>query len=231
MIRKRVLDNRRRSGLRSPGCPIGDRRQIFGGRHLTGNGRNRYGAAGQLGQRLAPRLQWWFRLRRRLANGDAYSVTVKTQPSNPAQTCTVRNGSGTIDKSDVTNVLVSCTQTGRFAFVANRQSNNLSAFAIDSASGALLPIAVRRLRPPARRRRRWRWIPMENSSMWRTTAPNNVSVYSIDPVQRRADRGRFPDRCRHRSRRPRVDPTRSVSFRRKPRFPITYRSTPSIMGC
>lgn len=76
----------------------------------------------------------------RLNNGAAYSVTVMTQPSNPAQTCTVRNGSGAIDKASVTNVIVSCTQTGRFAYVANRQSNSISGFAIGS-TGALTPLS------------------------------------------------------------------------------------------
>jgi len=75
----------------------------------------------------------------RLAGNAAYSVTVETQPSNPAQTCTVRNGSGTIGKTSVTNVLVSCTQTGRFAYVANRQSNTVSAYAIESG-GVLAPL-------------------------------------------------------------------------------------------
>src|ERR1700722_13417859 len=73
--------------------------------------------------------------------GDAYSVTVKTQPSDPSQTCTVHNGSGTIDKNNVTNVIVSCTQAGRFAYVANQLSNNLSAYSIDSANGFLTPVA------------------------------------------------------------------------------------------
>ena len=68
-----------------------------------------------------------------IKNGDAYSVTVRTQPSNPSQTCTVNNGSGTIDKANVTNVVVSCSQAGRFAYVANQLSNNLSAYSIDSA--------------------------------------------------------------------------------------------------
>ena len=36
-----------------------------------------------------------------VSNGDAYSVTVRTQPSNPAQTCTVHNGSGAIDKAEL----------------------------------------------------------------------------------------------------------------------------------
>src|ERR1700733_12999681 len=75
----------------------------------------------------------------RLANNAAFSVTVMTQPSNPSQTCTVRNGSGTIDQASITNVLVSCTQTGRFAYVANRQSNTVSAYAIAN-TGALVPI-------------------------------------------------------------------------------------------
>jgi 6-phosphogluconolactonase len=77
----------------------------------------------------------------RVTNGDAYSVTVSTQPSNPTQTCTVHNGSGTIDGADITNVVVNCTQAGRFAYVANQGSNDISAFAIDSTSGVLTPIA------------------------------------------------------------------------------------------
>jgi hypothetical protein len=33
-------------------------------------------------------------------NGDVYAVTVATEPSNPTQTCTVYNGSGTIRLCD-----------------------------------------------------------------------------------------------------------------------------------
>jgi len=73
-------------------------------------------------------------------NKDEYSVTVSTQPGGPAQTCTVHNGSGTIDKAAITNVIVHCTQAGRFAYVANEGANTISAFAIDS-SGLLTPIA------------------------------------------------------------------------------------------
>lgn len=46
-----------------------------------------------------------------LATGIAYSVIVGTQPSNPAQTCLVANGSGTIGSANVTNVTVTCTTT------------------------------------------------------------------------------------------------------------------------
>jgi hypothetical protein len=40
--------------------------------------------------------------------GSTYNVTVLTQPSNPAQTCVVTNGSGTAN-GNVTNVQVTCT--------------------------------------------------------------------------------------------------------------------------
>jgi hypothetical protein len=43
-----------------------------------------------------------------LANGAPYAVTVDTQPSNPAQVCTVANGSGSISGGNVANVEVSC---------------------------------------------------------------------------------------------------------------------------
>ncbi len=43
-----------------------------------------------------------------IAKGSAYSVTVQTQPSGPAQNCVVTNGSGTAT-ANVTNVQVTCT--------------------------------------------------------------------------------------------------------------------------
>lgn len=44
-----------------------------------------------------------------LASGASYSVSVATQPSSPAQKCTVSNGSGTVGSSNVTGVAVACT--------------------------------------------------------------------------------------------------------------------------
>ncbi|MBK9002021.1 MAG: hypothetical protein IPM35_40365 [Myxococcales bacterium] len=40
--------------------------------------------------------------------GNPYAVSVSAQPTNPAQSCTVQNGSGTVGTADVTNVAVSC---------------------------------------------------------------------------------------------------------------------------
>ena len=44
----------------------------------------------------------------RVPTGTTYSVTVSTQPTNPIQSCTVANRSGTVGSTDVTNVNVSC---------------------------------------------------------------------------------------------------------------------------
>lgn len=44
-----------------------------------------------------------------IATGAAYSVTVAAQPTNPAQTCTVEDGSGVMSTADVTSVRVICS--------------------------------------------------------------------------------------------------------------------------
>ena len=44
-----------------------------------------------------------------LASGATYNVSVRTQPSNPNQACTVTNARGTIGNADVGNVVVSCS--------------------------------------------------------------------------------------------------------------------------
>lgn len=44
----------------------------------------------------------------KLASGSAYNVTVKTQPTAPAQVCTVAMSSSTVASANVTNVNISC---------------------------------------------------------------------------------------------------------------------------
>jgi hypothetical protein len=46
---------------------------------------------------------------------DSYGVSVATQPSTPAQTCIVTNGSANYPTADVTNVQVTCTTTAGLA--------------------------------------------------------------------------------------------------------------------
>jgi 6-phosphogluconolactonase len=71
-----------------------------------------------------------------------YNVTVRTQPRNPSQACVVANGTGTRNNANVTNIAVTCTTIpGRFLYVANGGSNNISAFLINASSGALTAIS------------------------------------------------------------------------------------------
>jgi 6-phosphogluconolactonase (cycloisomerase 2 family) len=71
-----------------------------------------------------------------------WTVTVHTQPVDPAQTCVIANGSGPGGTSNVDNIVVTCTiNPPRFAYVVNRGSNNVTAFAIDAATGTLAAIA------------------------------------------------------------------------------------------
>jgi hypothetical protein len=44
----------------------------------------------------------------KIPSGSGYSVTVKTHPSGPAQSCSVQNASGTVADRDVDNVVVTC---------------------------------------------------------------------------------------------------------------------------
>lgn len=115
-----------------------------------------------------------------LDQGASYSVTVRTQPSNPAQTCSVSNAAGTIAKANVTNVLVSCTQAARFAYVANQTANTISAYAIDANSGTLTPVpgspfSAYGLTPIA--------LAVEPNGKYLYVAEfasNTISVYAID---------------------------------------------------
>ncbi|HEX7013313.1 MAG TPA: hypothetical protein VF161_11220 [Steroidobacteraceae bacterium] len=45
-------------------------------------------------------------------SGETYNVTVATQPTGPAQACTVTNASGTVGSSNVNDVSVSCVTLG-----------------------------------------------------------------------------------------------------------------------
>jgi N-acetylneuraminic acid mutarotase len=57
-----------------------------------------------------------------IASGSSYSVTISVQPSNPAQTCGVTNGSGTA-AGNVTNVEVNCGHN-EWTWVAGAQTLN-----------------------------------------------------------------------------------------------------------
>jgi hypothetical protein len=54
-----------------------------------------------------------------LSSGNSYAVTVAMQPSMPAQTCVVMNGSGVVGTVDITDISVVCA-TGPFTALANQ---------------------------------------------------------------------------------------------------------------
>ena len=70
-----------------------------------------------------------------------YNLTIRSQPTSPAQTCVITNGAGTAGTANVTNIAVTCTTNPpRFAYVANRGSNNISAYTLDPGTGTLAAI-------------------------------------------------------------------------------------------
>ena len=75
-----------------------------------------------------------------VANGAAYDVTVKTQPSAPEQTCLVANGTGTIGAEGVANIRIECGL--HFAYAANAGDNTLSEYSIDSLTGTLTAVGT-----------------------------------------------------------------------------------------
>jgi subtilisin-like proprotein convertase family protein len=75
-----------------------------------------------------------------LANGTTYTVTVGTQPSTPAQTCTVTSGGGTINSANVTNVAVACTTN---TYTVGGTVSGLSGTGLSLSLGAqTLPISA-----------------------------------------------------------------------------------------
>ena len=96
-----------------------------------------------------------------ILSGASYAVTVLTQPTNPSQTCTVANPSGTIGGANVTDVAITCvtntyTIGGTVSFLVgaglvlqNNGGNNLAisangafTFTTPIASGAAYAVTI-----------------------------------------------------------------------------------------
>ena len=75
-----------------------------------------------------------------VARGSAYAVTIKTEPTNPSQTCVLSAGSGTTIDANVSNVVVRCAiRSGRFAYVSGH--TGIYCYAVDAVTGALTALA------------------------------------------------------------------------------------------
>jgi 6-phosphogluconolactonase (cycloisomerase 2 family) len=70
----------------------------------------------------------------KIASGNAYAVTVGTRPSG--QVCNITNSSGTISGANVTDVAVQCINQ-RFAYVVSASPGTVSAFTVNTTTGAL----------------------------------------------------------------------------------------------
>jgi len=103
-----------------------------------------------------------FRFTQPVASGARYSITVKTQPTDPAQTCTVNDASAIVADHDIDNVTVQCSTdvhqiggsvtglTGKGLVLQNNAGDDLAVdtdghfqFATPVASGAGYVVTVR----------------------------------------------------------------------------------------
>jgi 6-phosphogluconolactonase (cycloisomerase 2 family) len=117
-----------------------------------------------------------------LPKGSTYSVTVATQPSNPAQSCTVNNGSGTITNGSINEVIVVCSEAARFAYVANQTANTIAEFLIDTSTGDLIPIAGSPIASTGNAPVATAIDPNGAFLYVANKLSNDVSVYGIDDV-------------------------------------------------
>ncbi|HCF56915.1 MAG TPA: hypothetical protein DFS52_02825, partial [Myxococcales bacterium] len=76
-----------------------------------------------------------------LLSGASYSVTVKTQPTDPSQTCVVAGGDGTIASANVTGVQVTCT-TDTFGVGGTLNGLTGSGLVLRNNGGDELPLAA-----------------------------------------------------------------------------------------
>jgi hypothetical protein len=95
------------------------------------------------GDDLAPAANGTFFFATSIAEGAAYSVTIKTQPESPAQTCVVANGSGNMGMSDITAVSVTCTTAPLKSLLLSQDAGGTQRdlLLINEDGSGLLPLA------------------------------------------------------------------------------------------
>jgi len=119
-----------------------------------------------------------------VAGGTAYTVSVRTQPANPSQTCTASGAtaSGVVSGANVTNVEITCAavaNAARFVYVTNRGSNDISGYHIDNATGALT--AINGSPFPAGAGPTWLTVhPSRNYAYVSNGGANTIVAYAID---------------------------------------------------
>lgn len=74
-----------------------------------------------------------------LASGSNYTVTVMTQPSSPAQTCVVANGTGMVTTANVGNVAITCTTN---SYAISGSVSGLSGAGLVLQTNGANPVAI-----------------------------------------------------------------------------------------
>ena len=73
-----------------------------------------------------------------LPSGTAYAFTVQTQPTNPAQTCTIANPNGTVTVANITSVNVTCV-TNKYSVSVTINGLNGASVTLQDNGGDTLP--------------------------------------------------------------------------------------------
>jgi 6-phosphogluconolactonase (cycloisomerase 2 family) len=75
-----------------------------------------------------------------VVQGATYNVTVGTQPTG--QTCSISNGSGTVNAANITNVSVTCAAAAHvvYLYAPGNNNNQLFGYRIDTTAGTKVPV-------------------------------------------------------------------------------------------
>lgn len=111
-----------------------------------------------------------------------YAVTVGTQPGG--QLCTITNGNGTGVIANINSVAINCVSNTQFSYVVNKGSSSVSAFSVDSATGALttagLPIATGMSPLAVAIDPERKFLYVANKSLSNSSFDSSVSVFNIN---------------------------------------------------
>jgi 6-phosphogluconolactonase len=75
-----------------------------------------------------------------MESGSPYTITIASQPRNPAQNCAISNAGGQVNDANVTNIALTCTTKGRIGYASSHSA--IFCFSVDTDTGALTPLAV-----------------------------------------------------------------------------------------
>ena len=131
-----------------------------------------------------------------IASGSGYRVEVRTQPTSPAQACSVQNGSGTVADRDVDNIVITCAlRQFTIGGTINEPAGARGSILANNGTASFNPTADGPFTFPTARAQ-----PVRLPSHGRVAAESAVAVLRHDERQRRrarVQRHERPDRMPH----------------------------------